>query len=181
MLWKPFLKLYDDMPWCRSLSFIILRLWWALFNRCCFLQFWKKFFLGSWFKKLFIWLHRVLVVAHRIFKCSRWTLSCSIWDLVPWPGIKSGPPALGPSHWITTEKSQKFLYQATTRSVIEKPLNVSGGFFFFSYPHLGFSGPLEKNFLLSKGGWEGRGAKCLAVGILGGSVGEGLGLSLWSR
>ena len=31
-------------------------------------------------------------------------LSCSMWDLVPWPGIKSGPPALGTqnlSHWKT--------------------------------------------------------------------------------
>ena len=36
--------------------------------------------------------------------CGRWTLSCSIWDLVPWPGIKHRPPALGaqiPSHWTT--------------------------------------------------------------------------------
>ena len=139
----------------------------------------NNFFLGSWFKKLFIWLHGVLVVAHRIFKCSRWTLSCGIWDLVPWPGIKSGPPALGPSHWITMEEPQKFLYQATTRFVIEKLLNVSGGFFFFSYPHLGFSGPLEKNFLLSQGGWEGRG---VVPGSRhpGGKRGEGLGLSLWS-
>ena len=50
------------------------------------------------------------------------------------------------------EEPQKFLYQATTRFVIEKLLNVSGGFSFFPYPHLGFSGPLEKTFLLSQGG-----------------------------
>ena len=156
------------------LAFFIF--WWALFNRYCFLQFWKQFFfLGSWFKNRFIWLHGVLVVAHRIFKCSRWTLSCGIWDLVPWPGIKSGPPASGPSHWITMEEPQKCLYQATTRFVIEKLLNVSGGFFFFSYSHLGFSGPLEKNFLLSQGGWEGRGAKCLAVGVLGEAWGRAWG------
>ena len=43
---------------------------------------------------VFIWLHQVFVVARRIFTCSVWTLSCSMWDLVPWPGIEPGPPAL---------------------------------------------------------------------------------------
>ena len=46
---------------------------------------------------LFIWLSWVLVSAHGIF-------SCSVWDLVPWPEIEPGPPALGPqslSHWTT--------------------------------------------------------------------------------
>ena len=36
------------------------------------------------------------------------TLSCSMWDLVPWPGIKPRPPALGAqsfSHWTTREVS----------------------------------------------------------------------------
>ena len=31
----------------------------------------------------------------RIISCCMWTLSCNMWDLVPWPGIKLGPPALG--------------------------------------------------------------------------------------
>ena len=35
-----------------------------------------------------------LVVAHRIFSCCMWTLTCGMWPLVPWPGIKPGPPAL---------------------------------------------------------------------------------------
>ena len=30
-----------------------------------------------------------------IFSCSMQTLSCGMWDLVPWPGIKPRPPALG--------------------------------------------------------------------------------------
>ena len=33
-------------------------------------------------------------------------LSCGIWELVPWPGIKPRPPALGAqslSHWTTRE------------------------------------------------------------------------------
>ena len=48
-------------------------------------------------KKLFIWLHQVLVVACRIFDlcCSMQDHSCGMWDLVPWPEIQPGPPALG--------------------------------------------------------------------------------------
>ena len=41
-----------------------------------------------------------------IFSCSMRTLSCGMWDLVPWPGIKPGPPALGAwslTHWTTRE------------------------------------------------------------------------------
>ena len=51
----------------------------------------------------FIWLCRALVAARGIFSCrtqalfscGMWTLSCGMWDLVPWPGIEPGPPALG--------------------------------------------------------------------------------------
>ena len=35
-------------------------------------------------------------------------LSCGMWDLVPWPGIKPGSPALGAwslNHWTTREVS----------------------------------------------------------------------------
>ena len=41
-----------------------------------------------------------------IFSCSVWTLSCGMWDLVPQPGIKPRPPALGAwtlVHWTTGE------------------------------------------------------------------------------
>ena len=44
------------------------------------------------------------------------TLSRSMWDLVPWPGIKPGPPALGPqslSHWTTREVSLIWLYSSS--------------------------------------------------------------------
>ena len=43
---------------------------------------------------LFIWLHQ--------------DLSCGMWDLVPWPGIEPGLPALGASslsHWTNREVS----------------------------------------------------------------------------
>ena len=48
----------------------------------------------------------LLVMVHGIFSCGMWTLSCGMWDLVPWPGIKPEPPALGVwslSHWTTRE------------------------------------------------------------------------------
>ena len=56
--------------------------------------------------KLFIWLHLVLVATWSIFSCGIWILSHGMWDLVPWPGIEPGSPALGVwslSHWITRE------------------------------------------------------------------------------
>ena len=51
------------------------------------------FFLIFIFIYLFIWLSQVLVTACEVFH-----LHCSLWDLVPWPGIEPGPPALGA--WI---------------------------------------------------------------------------------
>ena len=43
---------------------------------------------GHDWSHLAAWLFWVLVAACRIF-------GCSTWDLVPWPGIEPGPPALG--------------------------------------------------------------------------------------
>ena len=40
------------------------------------------------------------------FSCVMQILCCSMWDLVPWPGIKPRPPALGVwnlNHWTTRE------------------------------------------------------------------------------
>ena len=40
-------------------------------------------------------------------------LSCGMRDLVPWPGIKPGPPALGAqslSHWATREVPRSYLF-----------------------------------------------------------------------
>ena len=66
---------------------------------------------------LFIWLFCVLVEACGIFNLLQTSaacgiFSCSVWDLVPWPGIKPRPPALGtqnPSHWTTWEIPQQKL------------------------------------------------------------------------
>jgi len=41
-----------------------------------------------------------------VFVAACWIFSCSMWNLVPWPGIKPRPPALGAwrfSHWTTRE------------------------------------------------------------------------------
>ena len=55
---------------------------------------------------LFTWLHWILVLVLGIFSCSRQASSCGLWDLIPQPGIKPGPPAMGTqslSHWTTRE------------------------------------------------------------------------------
>ena len=55
---------------------------------------------------LFVWIHQILVATSKIFTCGMQTLSYSMWDLVPWPGIEPGSPALGAqslSHWTTRE------------------------------------------------------------------------------
>ena len=54
----------------------------------------------------FIWLHWVLVEACWIFRCG-------MWDLVPWPGIEAGTPALEAqslSHWTTREVPPPVLF-----------------------------------------------------------------------
>ena len=59
----------------------------------------------------------LLDVACRIFACGTQTLSWGIWDLIPWPGIKPWPPALGAwslSHWITEEFLQDALLLASS-------------------------------------------------------------------
>ena len=45
--------------------------------------------------------------------CGSRDLSCGIRDLVPWPGIKPGPPALGAwslNHWTTKEVPQTLCF-----------------------------------------------------------------------
>ena len=41
------------------------------------------------------------------------SFSCGMWDLVPWPGIDPGPPALGArslNHWTTREVPNYYLF-----------------------------------------------------------------------
>ena len=70
-----------------------------------------KKFLKKYFKLCIFWLCWVLVVAQGIyfFSCGMRTLSWGMWDLVLWPGIEPGLPALGvqsPSHWTTRKVPQ---------------------------------------------------------------------------
>ena len=54
--------------------------------------------LSLFFKNIYlllIWLCQASVAGFGIFSSGTRTLSCSMWDLVPRPGIKLGPPALG--------------------------------------------------------------------------------------
>ena len=87
-------------------------------------------FFFFFFKYLFLstWLCRVLVEACRMFNFSLWTLSCGIWYLVPWPGIKPGPPALGAqplSHWSTRE-GQCLVYVFKSYTRLLRPAQRSG-------------------------------------------------------
>ena len=76
---------------------------WYILVYCVFISLFTYFTIY-----LFIWLCQVLVMASRIFSCIMQTLSCGLWDLVPWPGIRPGSPALGAqslNHWTTREVS----------------------------------------------------------------------------
>ena len=82
------------------------------------------FFWGGEIQILFIWLLWVLVVACEIFSCSIQTLGWSKWVLVPWLGIKPGPPALGAqslSHWTDSEVPRQ-----TSEELVSLPLQSVG-------------------------------------------------------
>ena len=71
---------------------------------------WKQLHLKNFFRYLFSCIGSQLWHSAFFFVCfSKWNFfffSCSMWDLVLWPGIKLGPPALGArslSHWTTRE------------------------------------------------------------------------------
>ena len=77
-------------------------------------------FLRLFKKSIIIWLGWVLVVICGTFNFSIWALSCaSMQDLVPWPGIETGSPAL----WV-----QSFICW-TTRKVPNTNLKYSFIFF----------------------------------------------------
>ena len=74
--------------WCRIL-FFILTIYLVVLGLSCSTQALQS-----------LWKHM------ESFSCGSWTLICGMWDLVPWPGIKPWPPALGAwslSHWTTRE------------------------------------------------------------------------------
>ena len=92
-------------------------------GRCCFsvrLNITFFFFLNIYL----FWLCRVLVVAHGIFVVACLVAAC-VWDLVPWPGVEPGPPALGAqsvTHWTTREVPQYNILNRAFESVVPKQL-----------------------------------------------------------
>ena len=69
------------------------------------------------FTYLFILAALALRCGTRDLRCGMWTLSCGMWDLVPWPGIEPGPPALGAqslSHWTTRDIPQSLSSKSPT-------------------------------------------------------------------
>ena len=52
------------------------------------------------FSNLFIWLCLVLVAT-----CGIFYLHCNLWNLVPWPGVKPRPPALG--EWSLSHRTTR--------------------------------------------------------------------------
>ena len=66
-----------------------------------------KFFLHNIYLLIFMYLFILAAPDHGIFvaACGLLVAAC-MWDLVPWPGIEPGPPALaaqGLTHWTTRE------------------------------------------------------------------------------
>ena len=64
-------------------------------------------------------------------RCCMQTLSWGMWDLVPWPGIKPGPPALQAwslSHWTTREVPKMYSFTVVeARSLKSVPLGWNQG------------------------------------------------------
>ena len=60
-----------------------------------------------------------------IFRCGTQALGCGMWDLVPWSGIKPGPPALGA--WSLARgpagKSPNRFFRLRTAAIIDENLN----------------------------------------------------------
>ena len=95
---------------------------WESESKLCYLLLVFFFFFLNYLFNLFIWLCQIFVEAHGIFVVAcgifSWgmrALSCSMRDLVPQPGIKPRPPALGawsPNHWTTREVPHPGLIRA---------------------------------------------------------------------
>ena len=63
------------------------------------------------------------LLARGIFSCGMWDLfSWGMRDLVPWPGMKPGPPALGVwslNHWTTREVPRQALFLPILLMIME--------------------------------------------------------------
>ena len=91
-------------------------------KKCIILHVWLLLFLNSTniycipysFLCVFIYLAALGLSCSMwdLFSCGMRTLSWGMWDLVPWPRLEPGPPALGAqslSHWTTREVLSLFI------------------------------------------------------------------------
>ena len=118
---------------CFSVSQKVYHLW--FFTSC------TSYYLGlvvTFFFFFSIWPRLVLVVGRQffvaacvIFSCGMRTFSWGMWNLVPWPGMEPGPPALGAqslSHWTTREVPvvSFYLQVISNRKIARIQINFSG-------------------------------------------------------
>ena len=83
-----------------------------------------------------------------ILSCGVEILSCSMWDLVLWPGVQPGPPALGAwSHscWTTREFPCRIIFDWVPGMVNFTLLGV--GYFFISTDILELCSEMQLNYL----------------------------------
>ena len=95
----------------------------------CFLWFFKIYFIFIWLCWVLVASCGIFVAACGIFSCGMRALSCGMQDLVPWPGMEPGSPALGAwslNHWTTMEiprslfSHAKWLKQPQTRKSVHE-------------------------------------------------------------
>ena len=104
-------RLPDCSPWLHSCSFIAQQPLEGSSKTYIMSYFFLFKNLSSGFLlHLFIYFQQtdvyLFISLCQFVSCGLWTLSCGMWDLVPWPGIEPGNPALGVqilSPWTTRE------------------------------------------------------------------------------
>ena len=71
----------------------------------------------AFFLRIFIFIYLTYLAA-RGLSCGTWNLvAVALWDLVPWPGIEPGPPALRAqslSHWTSKEVPNSWCFLVST-------------------------------------------------------------------
>ena len=126
-----------------SLSIDWLFSLWVMFS-CCFACL-------IIFKKVFICFYSAAPGPRcgvGILSCGVEILSCSMWDLVLWPGVQPGPPALGAwSHscWTTREFPCRIIFDWVPGMVNFTLLGV--GYFFISTDILELCSEMQLNYL----------------------------------
>ena len=115
-------------------------------NGCVLLLSWSFLIFKSIFKNIYLAVlgNSYGHVGSSVFFAVSEIFSCSMWDLVPWPGIKPGPPELGAQilgHWTTRGvPGKKSLSAGFTPSSTSLPSTVTAD---EQLPEGGASGSLD--------------------------------------